>query len=494
MAAGGVDVLRRRYFRFSRKEFDCGKDGSRVVDASSVRPYGGRHQDNSRRNGFYGKTTEERETKGFSESLEAWTNDVEASKIEDVVQLPPEKKRKVSPVIWDREGKGEKISFKKRVLPITPLSYSPQSLPKSVRHDVLGAHVSKGQASESDSGVELSTVVEPTSADEFVEPSQPRNEEDLSLLIHGKENQVKEEEIIESHNILTSRWASEGDSPQHVSGDEWTPGRVSLSPESGEFQREVSTSDRERMSSSDDEDGFYVGSGSGGRSSDKELSEDFIDSDDKHSRHVGTNGVYYGSEDDGEVLQIEQPTVSTSPRANMLQSCRSVFEYEKLNKINEGTYGVVYKARDKKTGEIVALKKVKMDVNKDSDGFPLSSLREINILSSFSHPSIVNVKEVVMDDDDGVFMVMEYMEYDLKGLMEMMKEPFSIGEVKSLMLQLLEGVKYFHDNWVLHRDLKTSNILLNKEGELKICDFGLSRQYGSPLKPYTPLVVTLWYR
>jgi cell division cycle 2-like protein len=75
-----------------------------------------------------------------------------------------------------------------------------------------------------------------------------------------------------------------------------------------------------------------------------------------------------------------------------------------------------------------------------------------------------------------------------------MKQPFSTSEVKCLMLQLLEGVKYLHDNWVLHRDLKTSNLLLNNKGELKVCDFGMSRQYSSPLKPYTSLVVTLWYR
>ncbi|KAK0588163.1 hypothetical protein LWI29_035270 [Acer saccharum] len=55
-------------------------------------------------------------------------------------------------------------------------------------------------------------------------------------------------------------------------------------------------------------------------------------------------------------------------------------------------------------------------------------------------------------------------------------------------------VKYLHDNWVLHRDLKTSNLLVNNQGKLKVCDFGMSRQYGSPLKPYTSLVVTLWYR
>eukprot|EP00959_Pyramimonas_sp_CCMP1952_P433559 9079085-Pyramimonas_sp.AAC.1 len=91
-------------------------------------------------------------------------------------------------------------------------------------------------------------------------------------------------------------------------------------------------------------------------------------------------------------------------------------------------------------------------------------------------------------------MAMEFMEHDLKGLCEAMRQPFTQAEVKTLMMQLLEGVAYLHDNWVLHRDLKTSNILYNNKGDLKICDFGLARQYGSPLRPYTHMVVTLWYR
>ena len=68
------------------------------------------------------------------------------------------------------------------------------------------------------------------------------------------------------------------------------------------------------------------------------------------------------------------------------------------------------------------------------------------------------------------------------------------SQIKTLMRQLIAGVSYLHDNWVIHRDLKTSNILYNNKGDLKICDFGLARQYGSPLRPYTHMVVTLWYR
>jgi len=177
----------------------------------------------------------------------------------------------------------------------------------------------------------------------------------------------------------------------------------------------------------------------------------------------------------------------------MLAACRRVEEFEKLNRIDEGTYGVVFRARDKKSNEVVALKKVKME--KEKEGFPLTSIREINILLSLDHENIVEVTEVVVGSSlDAIFMVMEFMEHDLKCLMGEMKQPFSIAEVKCLMWQLLEGIAYLHENWVLHRDLKTSNILFNNKGELKICDFGLARHYGDPIKPYTHMVVTLWYR
>lgn len=69
-----------------------------------------------------------------------------------------------------------------------------------------------------------------------------------------------------------------------------------------------------------------------------------------------------------------------------------------------------------------------------------------------------------------------------------------LAEVKCLMQQLLMAVDHLHDNWILHRDLKTSNLLLSHKGVLKVGDFGLAREYGSPLKSYTPVVVTLWYR
>ncbi|EDV52558.2 serine/threonine-protein kinase PITSLRE isoform X1 [Drosophila erecta] len=179
-----------------------------------------------------------------------------------------------------------------------------------------------------------------------------------------------------------------------------------------------------------------------------------------------------------------------------VQGCRSVEEFQCLNRIEEGTYGVVYRAKDKRTNEIVALKRLKME--KEKEGFPITSLREINTLLKGQHPNIVTVREIVVGSNmDKIFIVMDYVEHDLKSLMETMKnrkQSFFPGEVKCLTQQLLLAVAHLHDNWILHRDLKTSNLLLSHKGILKVGDFGLAREYGSPIKKYTSLVVTLWYR
>lgn len=181
---------------------------------------------------------------------------------------------------------------------------------------------------------------------------------------------------------------------------------------------------------------------------------------------------------------------------SLFQGCRSVEEFLCLNRIEEGTYGVVYRAKDKRTDEVVALKRLKME--KEKEGFPITSLREINTLLKGQHPNIVTVREIVVGSNmDKIFIVMDYVEHDLKSLMETMrhkKQTFLPAEVKCLLHQLLRAVAHLHDNWILHRDLKTSNLLLSHKGILKVGDFGLAREYGSPLKAYTSVVVTLWYR
>lgn len=181
------------------------------------------------------------------------------------------------------------------------------------------------------------------------------------------------------------------------------------------------------------------------------------------------------------------------PTAPAIVSCRSVDNYEKLNRIEEGAYGVVYRARDKETGEIIALKKLKLD--KEKFGFPTTSLREIQMLLMAKHPNIVNVKEIAIGSDiNKVFIAMEFVEHDLKSLMEEMEDPFLQSEIKTIMLQLLSAVALLHKYWIIHRDLKTSNILMNNKGQIKLADFGLARRFGSSMNRLTPLVVTLWYR
>ncbi|XP_045161517.1 cyclin-dependent kinase 11B-like [Mercenaria mercenaria] len=231
----------------------------------------------------------------------------------------------------------------------------------------------------------------------------------------------------------------------------------------------------------------------------KHLAKSKFDQSDNESE---TGSVHLNDHHDDDGYLAETPPMSPvelkpdlPPYFPAIQGCRSVEEFSCLNKIEEGTYGVVYRARDKKTDEIVALKRLKME--KEKEGFPITSLREINTLLKAQHTNIVTVREIVVGSNmDKIYIVMDYVEHDLKSLMapETMKQPFLVGEVKTLMLQLLRGVQHLHDNWIIHRDLKTSNLLLSHKGILKIGDFGLAREYGEPLKQYTPIVVTLWYR
>ncbi|XAR50308.1 Cyclin-dependent kinase [Bertholletia excelsa] len=419
---------------------------------------------------------------------------------------PPEKKRKISPIVWGRDdGDVSNPSKNRMVQQVAPLG-SLLSLLQSFGADVAvdGDTTKNPLINTQLQGMQIAPVKSLVASNLGVNSKSPVYSSSLLLPEETRRNYEELEEVEDSEcgkvwHISASRWAYDEESPGRKyleNSGEISSGKCSHhvdllnTPESGEFRREGSQCSQGKSSSSIREDIFIEPAGKVCHLEREVNKDDFMELDEMRD---GTSVSYLDSDFDYEFQELAAP----KPRSvNMLQGCRSVFEYEKLTKINEGTYGVVYKARDKKTDEIVALKKVKMGL--ESDGFPMSALREINLLLSLHHPSIVNVKEVVMDDrDDGcgdVFMVMEYMEHDIKGLIGAMKQPFSEKEVKGLMLQLLEGVKYLHDNWIMHRDLKTSNLLLNNSGKLKICDFGLSRQYGSPARPFTPLVVTLWYR
>lgn len=185
-------------------------------------------------------------------------------------------------------------------------------------------------------------------------------------------------------------------------------------------------------------------------------------------------------------------------------------EYDVEEKLGEGTFGEVYKARSKKTGSVVAMKKILM--HNEKDGFPITALREIKLLKMLSHINVIRLEEMVVDRTAAtgkkratLYMVTPYMAHDLSGLLDNRDVHLQPQHIKCYMLQLLRGLKYLHNSHILHRDMKAANLLISNGGILKIADFGLARHYtdnvpkpghggGEANREYTTLVVTRWYR
>lgn len=198
-------------------------------------------------------------------------------------------------------------------------------------------------------------------------------------------------------------------------------------------------------------------------------------------------------------LQDSDP-INRAPSRKRWRWSRDVTEFEEIEQIGEGTYGQVWMGRDKSSGEIVALKKVRMDQEKE--GFPVTAIRELKMLRSLRHENIVNLKEIVTGQNRNrarrnkheIYMVFEYVDHDLTGLMDTPSVQFSEAQVKTYVKQLLSGLWYCHEREVLHRDIKGSNLLIDNKGNLKIADFGLARTFNDNLKRYTNRVITLWYR
>ncbi|XP_006010583.1 cyclin-dependent kinase 2-like isoform X2 [Latimeria chalumnae] len=166
--------------------------------------------------------------------------------------------------------------------------------------------------------------------------------------------------------------------------------------------------------------------------------------------------------------------------------------FRKVEKIGEGTYGVVYKAVNKLTGDMVALKKIRLDA--ETEGVPSTAIREISLVKELNHPNIVELLDVIHREKK-LYLVFEFLSQDLKKYMDSSKSTrLPLPLIKSYLYQLLLGVSYCHSHRVIHRDLKPQNLLINEIGDIKLADFGLARAFGVPLRTYTHEVVTLWYR
>lgn len=191
--------------------------------------------------------------------------------------------------------------------------------------------------------------------------------------------------------------------------------------------------------------------------------------------------------------------------------------------LGEGTYGVVYKARDKKTNDVVALKvrsiatalsiaalpqrtalnqdrlvpplafcqRIRLEV--EDEGIPSTALREISLLRELQHPNIVNLKDC-LQEDGRLYLVFEFLDKDLKKYMDSCADGVHPAVIQSYMHQLCKGLEFCHSRGVMHRDLKPQNLLVSGDGRLKIADFGLARAFCPPIRPLTHEVITLWYR
>jgi cell division cycle 2-like protein len=154
--------------------------------------------------------------------------------------------------------------------------------------------------------------------------------------------------------------------------------------------------------------------------------------------------------------------------------------FKNWRNLGRGTFGAVFRVQDRISGLRFALKKFVMKGMPAAKGgdIPLHILREFNILMALEHECILRAFELVVSPSDSqVFMVTESMDGDLRSVMDT-SGPFDYYQVRSLMRQLLEAVQFMHKQKYMHRDLKTSNILYNRNGKLRVGDFGSARRYG----------------
>ncbi|CAD6186329.1 unnamed protein product [Caenorhabditis auriculariae] len=168
--------------------------------------------------------------------------------------------------------------------------------------------------------------------------------------------------------------------------------------------------------------------------------------------------------------------------------------YETIKHLGEGQFANVYKAKDLKTGEFVAIKKIKLGSRTEAkDGINRTALREIKLLKEIQHENIIGLRDVI-GHRTSIQLVFDFMETDLEHVVKDQSTILMPAHIKNMTMQTLLGLEFLHAHWILHRDLKPNNLLMNSMGRVKLADFGLARFFGSPNRVYTHQVVTRWYR
>ncbi|KAM8735983.1 cyclin-dependent kinase 14 isoform 2-T3 [Acanthopagrus schlegelii] len=178
------------------------------------------------------------------------------------------------------------------------------------------------------------------------------------------------------------------------------------------------------------------------------------------------------------------PSSPTSPKFGKADS------YEKLEKLGEGSYATVYKGKSKVNGKLVALKVIRLQ---EEEGTPFTAIREASLLKGLKHANIVLLHDIIHTKET-LTLVFEYVHTDLCQYMDKHPGGLHPDNVKLFLFQLLRGLSYIHQRYILHRDLKPQNLLISDTGELKLADFGLARAKSVPSHTYSNEVVTLWYR
>lgn len=188
-----------------------------------------------------------------------------------------------------------------------------------------------------------------------------------------------------------------------------------------------------------------------------------------------------------------------------------VKRYTKEAKIGEGTYAVIYYGKEylvspadatdeiiteippsnALSGRPVAIKRIKKDPSQLD--IETSAIREIKHLKYLSSEYVIELYDVFVQDRH-IHIILPYIESNLEIIIRSKKLIFMPFDIKAWMIMICKGINECHSNFIIHRDIKPNNILIGKDGSLKLADFGISVDIGFPLRALTPNVVTRWYK